>query len=326
MGHSATATIDHDDDTLPSTFIVTIPHGICVDDKSWIRKVEVREINGHDEQQLAQTRHYPIPMRSSALIQRVVQLIKSDIQLAAEIDKKKLVQILTQGDRIALILNIRRLIFGDEISCTISCPNCNELISFDLSVSELLQPMISDPKKEYSLQAEGYSLKVRPITGIDLELIILGMNEDDKHGKVQEDDNNSDLNDNADEMNRNLGTVDMAEKLVRSSITFADPPLPPILTRDFINIVSSELEQIDPQANMVIELNCIACQHVFQTNFDAEEFILSEIDSRRTQLLREVHWIAIHYHWEEHTILSLPIRKRKMYLDLINKTISGETV
>ena len=325
MGHSATAINDHEDKTLPSTFAVTIPHGICVDDNSWIREVEIREINGYDEQQLAQTRHYPIPIRSSALIQRLVQLIKRDIQLAAEIDKKKFVQLLTQGDRIALILNIRRLIFGDEISCTISCPNCKELISFDLSVSELLQPMRADPKKEYPLQAEGYFLKVRPITVLDLELLILGMNENDKHGKVQEDDSNSDLNQNADEKNRDLDTVDMVEKLVRSSITFADPPLPPILTRNFIKIVSSKLEQIDPQANMVIELNCIACQHVFQTNFDAEEFILSEIDSRGRQLLREVHWIAFHYHWDEYTILSLPVRRRKMYLDLINKTISGET-
>ena len=38
----------------------------------------------------------------------------------------------------------------------------------------------------------------------------------------------------------------------------------------------------------------------------------------------EVHIIAYVYHWEENTILSLPIKKRKRYVELINKQKEAE--
>jgi hypothetical protein len=328
MTHATTAI---EEKSVPNTYVITIPHGVPVDsNNSWLRQVELREITGHDEQLLAQTKSYPLPFRSSFLLQSVLQNSNSDTTLLnAKIDKRKFVQTLPQGDRVALILNIRKIVFGDRISCTAACSSCKELLTFDLSVSELLEPMKADPKKEYPLLVEGYSIKIRPITGVDLELLILSSLEDDNNNnKTQENNGNiSDVSETAKEKKAsNFDLNGMTEKLVRSSITFSDPPLPQILSNDFIKAVSSKLEEIDPQANMVLELKCIACQNVFQTNFNAEQFILSEIDSRAKQLYREVHWIAFHYHWEENSILSLPLRRRKFYLELINKTLSGESI
>jgi hypothetical protein len=327
MTHATTAI---EEKTLPKAYVITIPHGVPVDsNNSWLRQVELREITGYDEQLLAHTKHYPLPFRSSILLQSVLQISNSDSLLNAKIDKRKFVRTLPQGDRVALILNIRKIVFGDRISCTAPCANCKELLSFDVSVSELLKPMKADPKKEYPLQVEGYSLKIRPITGVDLELLILNSLEDDNNNNKTQENNGSvsGVNETAKEKEaRNFDLDSMTEKLVRSSVTFADPPLPQILSNDFIKAVSSKLEEIDPQANMVLELKCFACQHVFQTNFNAEQFILSEIDSRGKQLYREVHWIAFHYHWEEDSILSLPLRRRKLYLELINKTLSGESI
>jgi hypothetical protein len=320
--HAKTAT---DDYAASSAFVITIPHGVSVDN-SWLRQVKVKEITGYEQQLLAETRHYPLPFRSSALLQRVLQIINSDILVNAKIDKRKIIQILPQGDRVALILNIRKIVFGDRISCIIACSNCKELMSFDLSVSKLLQPVITHPKKEYPLQIEGYSLRIRPITGADIELLFLTSN-DDNSGEIHENDGISDVSESSKQKdNSSLDLMSMAEKLVRSSITFSDPPLPQILTHNFIQAVSSKLEEIDPQANIVLGLECVACHHEFQTNFNAEEFVFSEINSRGRQLYQEVHWIAFHYHWEEDSILSLPFRKRKMYLDLINKTLSGESI
>ena len=51
--------------------LVTIPHGIAIDD-SWVQKVEVREINGYDEQLLTEIRDYPIPFKTTALLGRVI--------------------------------------------------------------------------------------------------------------------------------------------------------------------------------------------------------------------------------------------------------------
>jgi len=318
------ATTTSEDSVVSSTVVVTIPHGISLQNSCWLRQLEVKEVTGNEEHLLAEIRHYPAPFRSSALLERVLRINNSNIAANAKINKRNIVQILPQGDRVALILNIRRIVFGDRISCTIACFNCKELMSFDLSVSELLQPVIANPKKEYPLQIEDYSLRVRPITGLDLELLCDNINDNDKRPKNDSNDGLNEGNKEKEDIRANL--MSMAERLVRSSITFSDRPLPRILTRDFIEAVSSKLEEIDPQANMVLDLRCVACQHEFKTYFDAEEFVLSEIDFRARQLYQEVHWIAFYYHWEEDSILSLPLRRRKRYLDLINKTLSGENI
>ena len=90
--------------------------------------------------------------------------------------------------------------------------------------------------------------------------------------------------------------------------------------------VSAKLEEMDPQADIVLDLSCPSCGHHFKTPFFIDDFMLREIRSRTSQLDREVHWIAFNYHWNEDDILSLPMRKRKRYVDLINSTLAGETV
>ena len=55
-----------------------------------------------------------------------------------------------------------------------------------------------------------------------------------------------------------------------------------------------------------------------------EDFIFHEISAREQEFEQEVHWMAFNYHWSENTILSLPIKKRKRYVELINRTLSGE--
>jgi hypothetical protein len=144
-------------------------------------------------------------------------------------------------------------------------------------------------------------LKIRPVTGADLESL-----------SVKNDDDG--------------GSNKKADELVRSCIISSDPPLPDTFTDDLFTLISSELGKLDPQADLVLDLACPACKHSFQTVFNAEDFIFQEITSRRSQLEREVHWLAFNYHWSEDSILSLPLVKRKRYVDLINRTLSGESV
>lgn len=272
--------------------IVTIPHGIPING-SWLRQVGLRELNGYDEQLLAEASNYPLPFRTTALLERVIKFGNGTV----ESSNTEIIRRLTEGDRIALILHIRRMTFGDKLQCVLSCSNCKEGISLDLSILDLLQPSIPDPSSEYVVNVENFTLKIRPVTGADLEYLF----------------------DNGDESN----TV---EQLMRSCIISSDPPLPEKLTDDFIATISSRLEELDPQADLVLDMVCPACQHSFQTPFNAEDFIFGEISTRQSQLEREVHWLAFNYHWSEDSILSLPLKKRKRYVDLINRTLSGESV
>jgi hypothetical protein len=289
--------------------IIMIPHGFS-NNGSWLRKAEMRQLNGYDEQYLAEIDNYPLPVRTTALLERIVKFGKAVV----ESDIKEIIRHLTVGDRVALILHLRRLTFGDKMQCTIVCLACKEAMSLDLYTSNLLQPAILQARSEYVIDTKNFVLTLRPVTGADQEALF------------EKDNNDGDDRNNNNNNNNNNAQFNESERLARSCIVSSHPPLPDKLTGDLLDITSSKLEELDPQADIVLEIRCPGCQHTFQTSFNVEDFIFQEIYSRRKQLEREVHWMAFNYHWNEDSILSLPITKRKRYVELINRTLSGESI
>jgi hypothetical protein len=282
---------------------VAIPRGVpAIDGSSWIQKVKLRQLNGYDEQFLLDVQNSLLPIHacSIALLKRVVSFGDYTEMLEND-DIDEILRHLSIGDRTALLLHLRKMTFGDLLKCALACPSCSKYMSLDFSVTDILHISHSKPQKDYDLEIAGFSLKVRPLTGADQELIF------DKYGKA---DNNNKI----------------SEELVRSCILYSNHSLPKSLPDDFIFTISSKLDEIDPLSDIVFNLICPNCQHTFQTLFDAERFIFHEIGLRQNQLEREIHWLAFNYKWTESEILSLPLKKRKRYVELINATLSGESL
>ena len=277
--------------------VVVIPRGFQ-HNGSWLRHPMLRQLTGHDEEYLISIGNsLPSVLRTTALLKRVITFNKA----LTESDTEEILRHLAIGDRSALMLHVRRLTFGDLLKCVIGCPACKKAMSLDLSIDKLLQIEAPPPQTEYITNIEGFVFKLRPITGADQEALLL----------------TSDPNQYA----------NLAEQLVRSCIASSDPALPQTsLTDDFIYIISSKLEEIDPIADVILDLSCPECHHAFKVPFIVEDFIFHEISARQQQFEQEVHWIAFNYHWSENAILSLPIKKRKRYVELINRTLSGEGV
>lgn len=270
--------------------LVKIPHGFLFKG-SRIHNAQLRQLNGYDEEYLADTRNLPNPIRTSGLLKRILrfeEIIESDIE--------ETVRNLTLGDRVALILNLRRLTFGDKLECILACPECKDNMSLSISVKKLLIPIMVNVGSKNVIKVGKFVLNLRPVTGVDLEEVL-----------------------------RNDDT-EKSEQLVRSCIIDSKPPLPEKLSPVLLEKVSSKLGELDPQADLILELSCPSCGNSFQTIFDAEKFIFEEIDMRQKQLDEEVHWLAFNYNWSEDAILSLPLAKRKRYVDLINRTLSGEAI
>jgi hypothetical protein len=274
---------------------VPIPHGVNID-TTWVDQIGLKELNGYDEQLLADNANYPSPFKTTALLGRVMK-VSTDIQL--KLSSEELARMLPVGDRIALILHLRRITFGDRLQTVLECPKCKTSMSLELSISQFLQPTVGEPKKDYDITVENFNLKVRPLIGEDLEYLFFG---------VQEQGTNR------------------QEELARRCILSAAPPLPDQLTDSFLEILGSKMEAIDRQANLIIDFSCIECQVSFEIPFNAEEFLFSELEARIKRLEREVHWLAFNYNWSEDAILTLSASKRKRYVDLINSTLAGETI
>jgi hypothetical protein len=89
------------------------------------------------------------------------------------------------------------------------------------------------------------------------------------------------------------------------------------LPEEIQRAVSTAMSAKDPQAELELELRCPACGTAFSAVFDTASFLLRELDERATQLLNEVHALALSYHWSETDIVRMPRARRRHYLELL---------
>jgi len=82
--------------------------------------------------------------------------------------------------------------------------------------------------------------------------------------------------------------------------------------------VIADMDTRAPQIDLELELNCPECGHSFTTPFDCTSFFFSEIRAQSRHLMREVHYLALHYHWSESEILNLQRDRRRGYLALLS--------
>ena len=106
-------------------------------------------------------------------------------------------------------------------------------MSVDLLITNLLQPSLPHPKSEYFIDVEDMKLKIRPVTGADLESLFTG------------------------------NSSNRAEKLALSCLLSSDPAIPKTPSEVVFVTISTDLEEIDPQANLILGLTCPTCSDSF---------------------------------------------------------------
>lgn len=270
--------------------IVAVPRGI-LDSASgqWIKHARLRRLIGHDERLLGELSGMPTHLRVLALLGRVASF--------KEGESATLLRELSIGDRVALMLHVRQLELGDNLDCTVSCPRCGKVMSTVLSAAKLLDMTHPAPSVSYGLEAGGFYLQVKPLTAQDQDLILT----------IKEGD-------------------DVQQTMARSCILNSDVPLPEKLSNEVIEALGLKLEQIDPLSDIVLDLSCLECGDKLHISFNAEDFILQELGISHGDIESEVHWLALHYHWSENEILSLPMQRRRKYISLINFALAGEEI
>lgn len=246
----------------------------------------VRELNGYDERSIPETQGLPPLVRMIALLERVVVL---DSGRGA----KDALQELPIGDAIGLMLLLRKRTLGENLDCELSCPGCGEEVSVILSVDTLLNHERPSMTSNRKVELRGFLLKLRPVLVRDIASLWAASN-----GPAR------------------------VEGLVHSCVLESEPPLPEKLGNDLISEIALKMEELDARAETIIQISCPACANLFRVPFAPEDFFFQEMDSRCTQLEREVHFLALNYHWSEKAILSLPTRRRKLHVELIGTSLS----
>jgi len=226
----------------------------------------------------------PAP-RTSAILGRCVQRIGPEAPISAEIAGR-----LVAGDREALMLHLRRITFGDKLEPVVLCPNaaCGERMDVSLQTSDLLVAPASNAVPEYV---------ERDFPGTGLVRFRLPCGHDQEAVAT---------------LARNDPEAAARTLLARCM----DQPLEHLPARAF-EVIGGWMADLDPQAEIRLDLRCPNCGHAFTSLFDAGAYLFDETAMRSRELYWQVHFLASRYHWSEAEILGMTPSKRKRYIDLL---------
>jgi len=252
-----------------------------------LSRAELRLLTGYEEEWVAQHTDTASALMTTKLLSECV--VRLDEMPADETMVRKLLV----GDRDFLILQLRQMTLGERFAAVLNCPGCGAAMDVEFSAQDI--PVEARPQSAsiYSWQSKDPSRSGRPIrfrlpNGGDQETVT------------------------------ELPTDQAVKNLLdRCLIDHGGKPL----AADEREAVIDEMNRLTPQIDLHLELSCPECLLSFTTPFDCTAFFFSELRAQSRHLTREVHYLALHYHWSEADILNLRRDRRRAYLTLLNETL-----
>jgi hypothetical protein len=249
---------------------------------------------GHDEEAMGAAADAPRASQVSTLLSRCIERIGDVTQIATDTAAD-----LTIGDREALLLHLCELVFGSRLQILARCARCNDLVDLSLSVDDLLLPPYDDWRPEYETVCETSSgpvrVRYRLPTGADQTAA----------AAVAFDDLDA------------ANTLLLGRCIVALDVREGDGPgvedAEPVLLESLPPLMAAR----DAQAESILDFRCPGCGTEGRVLFDAADYLFRELGGRQGDLYRQVHRLALAYHWSEAEILDLPGTKRHRYLSLL---------
>jgi hypothetical protein len=201
---------------------------------------------------------------------------------------------LTIGALDQQLLHLREETFGGCLNGITTCPACGEKLEMSLNIGDLYLNSEGQPSSFLTLEQNGYSIRFRLPNGSDLLAL------------------EREANSNRDRM-RLLGRCILSAWRETAEILPADLP------DEIVTAIAARMAEADPQADILISLQCPQCAHTWRAPLEISSFFWSELDAWAGQLLREVHAFALAYGWNEAEILSLSPTRRRIYLEMISQ-------
>jgi hypothetical protein len=87
--------------------------------------------------------------------------------------------------------------------------------------------------------------------------------------------------------------------------------------------VERAMQALAPSLSHIVKGTCPHCQSAIEAYFDVQTFVLRELRIRAISVLRDIHLLAARYHWAEEQILALPGTRRLQYAAMIAEAGGG---
>lgn len=193
------------------------------------------------------------------------------------------------GERDRDLIALRERSFGHSIACFANCPQCNEQLELSLSTKDILLSQ-EHYEPRYEFRSGNLFMKFRLPDSYDLAAIT-GFKDVVDARKL------------------------LGKRCVENAVIDGNEINVDDLQEDALKCLSEQMEKIDPQSELMLDLECPECEHKWQILFDIIPFFWSEINFHAKRLLDEVHTLALSYGWSESEILSMSASRRQYYID-----------
>ncbi len=207
---------------------------------------------------------------------------------------------LSVGDRERLLVACAAATLGDPVDIVARCPDpgCGESIELSIVLRDLLRPSGEDRRTgDYELaldtEAGPRTLRFRLPTGGDQE-------EAARRAALDPDS----------------AAAFLVERCLIAIRDEHGRDVSDSLDGEVARALDEAIERLDPAAETVAEGACPACGGTVRTLLDGFTLLRSGVASG-DRLFLEIDSLARTYHWNETEILSLPLPRRRRYLDLI---------
>ena len=198
------------------------------------------------------------------------------------------------GQRDALLFAVREQSFGPQPQALMVCPACHEKLEYTVDLPALrADHVIDETEPPWQMSADGYELRFRLPTSLDLAAIV----------------------DLADVMAaRGVLLQRCVVEAMRDSVVVPVGTLP----EPAIAGLAAEMARRASPADVELDLICPACGERPQVLFDIETFLWADISARARRLLYDVHALATAYGWREADILQMSPARRQAYLAMVS--------
>jgi hypothetical protein len=278
---------------------ISIPllHGLASSSETQPR-AWLRPLTGADEIHLLEAGpDQPPAARVTALLATATRQIGSAAPVTAD-----MIRSLTVGDRQRLVLGVAATTFGPNLDVVARCPSgaCGELIELTLSILDLVQPpAFAEHRVEHELTIECATGRRRVRFRLPN-----GRDEEEAAHLAQAD-----------------SAAGERHLLSRCVLAIVDDDNHAIAIDDDLLLelapcLESAISALDPAAEYISKTTCPFCGGTIRTVLDGFFLLSSELVAA-DRLYVEVDTMARAYHWSEAEILSLPVARRRRYLDLI---------
>jgi hypothetical protein len=194
------------------------------------------------------------------------------------------------GRRDRWLLDLREGLFGRGFSGLTACPACGEEVELTFDVSEVRRDPPSADRGQ--VQAGGVDLHFRLPTSGDIVAIESAADVRTARAAL-------------------LGRCFEAARRDGAPIPFEAIPA------TAVEAAIARMRELDPQADVALDVACPACAHAWSESFDIVTFLWSELSAWARRTLGEVHLLASAYGWTEADILQLSAARRHVYLEML---------